>query len=291
MNATSTSNAAFNMVRGLDRTQEMLGRTLSRLSSGNRILDPSADPTGVASAEKMESQTRRNHAATVNVQNAISHVQAADGMLASLASAVGRLTELATRALDPNLNDGDRALYQQEFSILQEQLRDTVGGTTAEIGGTADITKPIGRFNGRDLFGGGAGFQVNLGVFADQSLQIEATNLRAGAFASLIAQDASGEFLLSVDDPNSVSSTSSALEELGNHRATLGSFQGRLGLVAQTLIVEGENLGSAISRIRDADVAAETTELTKFNLLSETAGAMITQANQSPNSVLQLLQA
>jgi len=252
MNATSVNNAAFNMVRGLDRNQELLGRSLSRLGSGNRILNPSDDPTGVGHAAKLESQSRRNQAASINVQNAISHLQASDGMLETMASAVTRLSEIATRALDPNLNTEERALYQQEFSILQQQLRDTVGGSTAEIGGPSDVTDPIGRFNGRDLFGAGSGLQVNLGIFAEQSLNLLPTNLRTGGFASLIAQDASGAFLLSIDDAAAVATTGAALEQLGDHRASLGAVQSRLEFVAEALTVESENLGSALSRISDA---------------------------------------
>lgn len=290
MNATSVSTAALNMVRGLDRNQELLGRSLSRLSSGNRILNPSDDPTGVGHAAKLESQSRRNQAASINVQNAISHVQASDGMLATMAGAVSRLSELATRALDPNLNTEERDLYQQEFSILQQQLRDTVGGSTAEIGGTNDVTDPIGRFNGRDLFGANSGLQVNLGIFAEQTLTLTPTNLRNGAFASLIAQDASGAFLLSVDDASAVTATSNALEQIGDQRATLGAAQSRLGLVAQALTVENENLGSALSRISDADVALESTQLTRYNLIAESSNSMVAQANQSPASVIRLLQ-
>lgn len=290
MNVTSVNNAAFNMVRGLDRNQELLGRSLSRLGSGNRILNPSDDPTGVGHAAKLESQSRRNQAASINVQNAISHLQASDGMLETMASAVTRLSEIATRALDPNLNTEERALYQQEFSILQQQLRDTVGGSTAEIGGPSDVTDPIGRFNGRDLFGAGSGLQVNLGIFAEQSLNLLPTNLRTGGFASLIAQDASGAFLLSIDDAAAVATTGAALEQLGDHRASLGAVQSRLEFVAEALTVESENLGSALSRISDADVASETTQLTRYNLIADSSNSMIAQANQAPASVIRLLQ-
>ena len=171
----------------------------------------------------------------------------------------------------------------------------------AILAGSLWLAAPIaqagyGFFNNAGSFvivnkgGAGSGLQVNLGIFAEQSLNLLPTNLRTGGFASLIAQDASGAFLLSIDDAGAVTTTGAALEQLGDHRASLGAVQSRLEFVAEALTVESENLGSALSRISDADVASETTQLTRYNLIADSSNSMIAQANQAPASVIRLLQ-
>ena len=290
MSSTSFSITSNVLAQGLGRTQEFLGRSISRLGSGSRILNPSDDPPGVGVVAKLDGQTRRNGAALTNVQNAISHVQTADGMLAKIGSSLTRLSELATRARDPIQSPADIALYQEEFKSLLQQVRDTVGGTTAQIGGTMDVTDPIGVFNGRQLFGPDGGMSLHVGAHADEVVAMAPNNLRVGSLASVITQDGSGNFLLSVSDPNAAASLDSALDAVSAERAKIGAVQSRLEILGQTLTVEGENLGAAVSRIRDADVASETTQMTKLKLLNETSTAMLTQANQSPRSVLRLLE-
>jgi len=290
MSPTSFSITSNSLANGLGRTQEFLGRSIARLSSGERILQPSDDPQGLGTLEKLDSQARRNQAASTNVQNAISHVQATDGMIATIGNALTRLSELATRAKDPLQSPEDVALYQEEFQSVLQQLRDTVGGTTAEIGGSSDVSDPIGVFNGRQLFGGGGGLIVNVGPLPEQTVTLPASDFRSGALAALITQDASGEFLLRVDDQSAVSALGGAIDHVASERAEIGAVQSRFVLLSQTLTVEGENLGAAVSRIRDADVATETTQLTKLKLLGEMGTAMLTQANQSPKSVLRLLE-
>ncbi len=290
MSSSSFSITSNALAQGLGRTQEFLGRSISRLGSGERIVTPSNDPQGLGAVAKFDSQTRRNHVASTNVQNAISHLQTSDGMLAKLGTVLTRLSELATRARDPLQSPGDIALYGEEFQTLLQQVRDTIGGTTAEIGGTVDVSDPIGVFNGRQLFGPDSGMTLHVGSDSDQVLTIAPNNLRTGAIAALITQDASGNFLLNVSDPDAIADLNNALDQLSAERAKVGALQSRLVLIGQALTVEGENLDAAVSRIRDADVARETTQVTKLQLLSETGTAMLTQANQSPRAVLRLLE-
>lgn len=290
MSVTSFSITSNTLAQGLGRTQEFLGKSVARLGSGERITTPSNDPQGVGTIEKFGAQTRRNHAASTNVQNAISHLQSSDGMLAQLGTVLTRLSELATRARDPLQGPGDIALYGEEFQTLLQQVRDTVGGTTAQIGGTTDVSDPIGVFNGRQLFGPDSGMTLHVGADSDQVLTIAPNNLRTGAMAALITQDASGNFLLNVSDANAITDINQTLDQLAAERANVGGTQSRLVLIGQTLTVEGENLDAAVSRIRDVDVARETTRVSKLQLLSETGTAMLTQANQSPRAVLRLLE-
>lgn len=288
--ANVNTQALFN-ARNLDRNQQLLGRSLTRLSSGARMVSPADDAAAVGLSEKLTAQNRRVQAAMTNVQNTISFVQAVDGFIDGMGEVLSRMSELAVLAGDPLKNAGDIQLYRIEFSQLQGQLRNTVGGSTAEIGGTANVTKPLGRYNGTELFGANAaGTVVATGHASTQRLTIPETNLRDGAMAQIIQQDASGNFLLDLTDPTAFAKITAAMTDLGDERATLGSIAGRLDLVAGSLVTESENLTAAISGILDVDVAAETTRLTKYQMLTQSGAAMLTQASQNPRSVLKLLE-
>lgn len=290
MSVINTNIQAMVAARNLTTSQEMLGRSLTRLSSGSRIVNPSDDAAGLAVSEKLDAQNRRVAAAVTNVQNAVSYVQTADGFMSGMTKILSRMSELALLGKDVTKNSSDVDLYQQEFAALQDQLRATIGGTTAEIGGVADIDTPLGAFNGITLFGGGPGLTVTIGQAVGQNMTINPPDLRSGAFLSLVEQDAGGNYLFSSTDANALNTITQGIQQVATERATLGASQSRLELAATTLQVESENLTSAISRIRDVDVAEESTQYAKFNILVQSGTAMLAQANQSPQSVLKLLQ-
>lgn len=291
MSVINTNIQAIAAARNLNHSQEMLGRSLTRLSSGSKIVNPSDDAAGLAVSEKLDAQNRRVKAATTNVQNAISYVQTADGFMSGMTNILSRMSELAILAKDVTKNDTDVALYQEEFRALQDQLRATIGGTTAEIGGAADVDSPLGAFNGITLFGpNSAGLTVTIGQAVGQDMTIPESNLRQGAMLGIIDQDGSGVYSLSVTDADAIGKITAAIQHVATERAGLGASQSRLELAAKTLQVEYENLGAAISRIRDVDVAEESTRYAKYNILVQSGTAMLAQANQTPQSVLKLLQ-
>jgi flagellin len=290
MSVINTNIQAIAAARNLNASQEMLGRSLTRLSSGSKIVNPSDDAAGLAVSEKLDAQNRRVKAASTNVQNAVSYVQTADGFMSGMTKILSRMSELAILAKDVTKNDTDIDLYQQEFSALQDQMRDTIGGTSAEIGGTA-VDTPLGAFNGITLFGSNSGgLVVTIGQAVGQDMTIGDSNLRQGAMLDIIGQDASGVYTLGLTDVAAIENITDAIQQVATERASLGASQSRLELASTTLQVEFENLGSAISRIRDVDVAEESTQYAKYNILVQSGTAMLAQANQSPNSVLQLLQ-
>lgn len=291
MSVINTNIQAIAGARNLNHSQEMLGRSLTRLSSGSKIVNPSDDAAGLAVSEKLSAQGRRVRAATTNVQNAISYVQTADGFMSGMTKILSRLSELAILAKDVTKNPTDIALYQQEFSALQDQLRATIGGTTAEIGGTADVDTPLGAFNGITLFGSnGSGLTVTIGQAIGQEMTITDSNLRTGGMLGIIQQDSSGAYTLDSTDADSIQKITDAIQHVAQQRASLGAAQSRLELASTNLQVEFENLSSAISRIRDVDVAEESTQYAKYNILVQSGTAMLAQANQTPKTVLQLLQ-
>lgn len=297
MSVINTNMQAITGARNLQQSQEMLGRSLNRLSSGSKIVNPSDDAAGLAVSEKLDAQNGRIKAALVNVQNAVSYVQTADGFMSGMTNILSRMSELALMAQDVTKNSSDVALYQAEFSELQNQLRKTIGGSSADIGGPGE-SSPLGTFNGITLFGSGAGHTVTIGEASGQTMIVPAIDLQSdnggstNPIAKIFRQDSSGEYDLSLTSGATSLSTdiADAIQYVASQRASLGASQSRLELAASTLNIEFENLTSAISRIRDVDVAEETTQLSRYNILVQSGTAMLAQANQSPQTVLKLLQ-
>src|SRR5688572_13670742 len=179
MSVINTNIQALAGARNLNHSQEMLGRSLTRLSSGSKIVNPSDDAAGLAVSEKLDAQNLRVKAAGTNVQNAISYVQTADGFMSGMTKILSRMSELAILAKDVTKNGTDVDLYQKEFAALQDQLRATIGGTTADIGGTDPVDAPLGAFNGITLFGSSAagGLTVTIGQAVGQEMTIPQSNL------------------------------------------------------------------------------------------------------------------
>ncbi len=290
MSVINTNIQAIAAARNLNVSQEMLGRSLARLSSGSKIVNPSDDAAGLAVSEKLGAQNRRVKAAVTNVQNAVSYVQTADGFMGGMTKILSRMSEIAILAKDVTKNSTDIDLYSQEFIALQDQLRATIGGTTGDIGGLTAVAAPLGAFNGISLFGSTTtGLVVTIGQAVGQEMTIRDSNLRDGKMLAIIGQDSAGAYKLNLTDTGAIGALTDAIQDVATERSSLGASQSRLELAATTLQVEYENLGSAISRIRDVDVAEESTQLAKYNILVQSGTAMLAQANQAPRSVLELL--
>lgn len=296
MSVINSNNQALVSARNFNYTQEILGRSLNRLSSGAKITKPSDDAPGLAQSEKLTAQNNRTEAAATNVQNAISSLQAADGFMGGITKALTRMSELSLFARDFTKNSSDLSQYQQEFSALQEQLRQTIGGTTVQIGGTTPVTTPMGMFNGVKLFGNDAAVPpAGAGVMATgdatgEEMTIPQLNLRDGAMGALIRQDNAGNFVLSLRSGTITTDVENAIGEVFDERAAVGAAQSRLELVSARLTVQNENLAASISRIRDVDVANESTQYAKYNIRAQAGASMLAQANLIPKSALTLLQ-
>lgn len=282
MNITTNIPAAF-AARNLNRNQEMLSTSLNRLSSGTKIITPSDDAAGLAVSEKLLSQNARLEATVSNIQSAVSYIQTADGFMGNMSKILTRMSELTTLAKDVTKNAGDVALYQEEFVGLQQQLRDTVGGGA--------VTTPMGAFNGLDLFAtNAAGLTVTIGAEAGQVMNIGDSDLQNGAMGVLLAQTTPPAFDNDITMAGTSQMITNAINHVATERADLGASMSRLEFAAGSLSVEGQNLESAVSRIRDVDVAEESTRLARNNILVQSATSMLAQANQMPQSVLKLLQ-
>jgi flagellin len=273
----------------LDRNQDLLSQSLERLSSGSQILSPADNPAGLAESDTLGADGQRLSAASTNVQNAMSYTQAADAGLTNIGDILNRMSELTTLSQDPTANASDVSDYEQEFQALQAELRSTIGGSSSQIGGTS-VTDPSGTFNGTTLFGSTAagGITLDTGGAGEQTT-IPDIDLQSGATAAVIQQDSSGNFTMSATDPSATAAINSAIAQVASDRGTLGAAQASLSLSSSTLQVQQQNISSAVAGISDVDVASESTQLAKYNILIQSGAAMLAQANQAPQSVLKLL--
>lgn len=290
MSVINTNLQALQLTAALGRNQDLMSGSMDQLSSGSKIATAGDDPVGVGLANKFSSQNQRLTAATSTIQNAIAYTQTGDGILATVGDILSRLSQLVTLASDPTMSGNGVAGYQQEFQGLQDQLRTIIGGTTAEIGGTADITSPEGNFNGIPFFGPStSAYQVVMGASVGESMTIPATNLRTGAMLNVIQQDASGAYALNLSTA-SAADLSDAIQQVAGARASFGAAQVRLDVAAAAIQTQSLNNQSAISQISDTDVATQSTELAKRNVLVQAGTAMLAQANATSEAVLRLLQ-
>jgi flagellin len=291
MSTINTNLQAMNTAMTLNRDQGLYGQTLDKLSSGSNILSPGDNPAGLATSDSLGADNDRLSAASTNVQDALAYTQTADGNLSVMGGILTRMSELATETQDPTKNSSDIANYEQEFASLQDQLRSMIGGSTSGIGG-GGVAAPSGTFNGSELFGstssGGVTFDV--GDTAAQQMTIPDINLQSGAMLGMIQQDSSGAYTMNATGSDAGSALDDALQQVAAGRATLGAAESRLNLSASSLQVEQQNIASAVSGLSDVDMAQESTQLAKYNILMQSGAAMLAQANQAPQSVLKLLQ-
>jgi flagellin len=290
MSTITTNIQALTSALNLDRNQALLGQSLERLSSGSAILSPGDNPAGVADADSLGADGQRLNAASSNVQNAISYTQVADGNLSNMGDILNRMSQLTALTQNPVADAAENSDYQQEFQALQNQLRSMIGGSAAQIGGTS-VTNPSGSFNGTTLFGSTAAGGLTLGVGDTPSdqLTIPDVDLQGGAMLAMIQQDSSGAYTLSATDSGAAAAIAAASQQVATGRAVVGGAQSSLNLRASALQVEQQNIASAVSSINDVDVAKESTQLAKYNILAQAGASMLYQANQTPQSVLKLL--
>ena len=269
----NTNSAASLASYNLSNSNANLQRSLQRLSSGSRINSSFDDAGGLAVSMKMSAAIRRTDAAATNVGNAISFLQTQDGVLKTADKVLSRMSELASMAQDVTKSSDDVANYALEFETLTQQLIDF---STEEFNGV-----PMFEDAGLTVATSEDGTTQTVGITqSDINSNTDLAKLVAYATNDLTAANAvtrTGEI-------------QAAIVALGLLRATNGSEQSRLTFAEDMLKVNKTNLEAANSRIIDVDVAAESTQLARFNILQQSGTAMLAQANQSSQSILRLLQ-
>ena len=274
----NTNSSASIAASNLSSTNTMLQKSLQRLSSGQRIVNSSDDAGGLAVSIKMSAAIARTGATSNNLANAQSFLKTQDGALATATQVLTRMSELTTLAQDVTKTTGDNANYQTEFAALQGQLTAIGAGT----------------FNGVSLFGGSASGGATAVVYTNEDSSTSTTITKSALLLDTNMAAAIATTSASVSTVgNAVTATATiatALSTLAGMRAQNGSEASKLSFGQEMLTANKNNLQAANSLITDVDVAAESTQLARFNILQQAGTSMLAQANQSTQSVLKLLQ-
>jgi flagellin len=271
----NTNLQAMIAQRNLDQNRRAQESSLERLSSGNRINRAGDDAAGLAISERIRASTRSLSQAGRNAQDGISMIQVAEGGTNEIANILVRMRELSIQAASDTIGDKERSFIDKEVQQLRSEI-DRIATTT--------------EFNGTKLLNGsGDKLEIQVGInnnAAQDRLVFDAQQQNVGT-------DALGIEGISTANKESsqvnLAKLDSALTRLNENRSALGALQNRLQSTINNIGTYRENLEAARSRIRDTDMASETSELTKNNILAQAGISVLGQANANPQQVLKLL--
>jgi flagellin len=258
--------AAFNAQRQLVGNSEHLGKAMEKLSSGYRINRAGDDAAGLAISEKLRGQIGGLGQASRNASDAISMVQTAEGALNEVHSMLQRVRELAVQYKNGTLSTNDRTAIQSEVNQLKSEI-ERIGSET--------------EFNGTKLLNSTSTISFQVGASDAQQITV--------ATVSVGTEVVAGVFTLETGGATDINEIDTAINNVSAARATFGAVQNRLEHTISNLASYQENLTASESRIRDADMASEMVQFTKFQILQQAGTSMLAQANQAPQSVLSLL--
>ncbi len=261
----NTNLVSLNAQRNLSTSQMSLATSMQRLSSGLRVNSAGDDAAGLAIATRMSAQIRGTNVAIRNANDGISLAQTAEGALATVTDALQRMRELAVQAQNGSNGTSDRANLDTEYQQLSQEITRLAAQT---------------KFNGSAIIGGGAGAQV---------FQVGANNGDTLTITTAAVTTVAGDLTSSANASTAVAALDTKLDTISTNRATYGAAISRFGLAISNLQITGENQTAARGRIMDADFAAETSNLSRAQILQQAGSAMVAQANQLPNQVLALL--
>jgi flagellin len=273
---------AFNTHRQLTATSNAAAKSMEKLSSGYRINRAADDAAGLAISEKMRGQIGGLAQAQRNAEDGISLVQTAEGALTEVHSMLQRVRDLKVQFNNgTNSSDDQDAIAAEVFQIAKE-----IGDITTQT-----------KFNGSAVFTG-TSFSFQVGANDSETISTTATTLSSSIGAAgtggvsditTLSDAAAVKTALSTGSLANISTLDNAIKNISNARANFGAVQNRLEHRLNNLATYQENLTASESRIRDVDMAAEMTKLTKLNILQQAGTSMLAQANQAPQGVLSLL--
>ena len=269
----NTNVASINAQRNLGAVTDRLSSNYRRLSTGLRISSASDDAAGLAISERLRSQVRSLDQAKRNANDGISLVQTAEGALNEVSSILTRLRELAIQSSNGSVSNEDKETLDEEFQSLISEVN-RIGRST--------------EFNGIKLLDGSSStvsFQVGFGTTSG----IDTLSVSLSAALSTTLSLNSLDIGSGGATTTAISNIDSAINTISSLRGSLGAVQNRLGSTINNLAVQVENLSAAESRIRDVDVAYETAQLTRNNILQQASISVLSQANAQPQSALSLL--
>ncbi len=275
----NTNVASLTSQRHLSRNTTALNKSLERLSSGFRINRGSDDAAGLQLSENLRAQIRGSKAALANVQDGVNLLNIADGGLSVITENIQRMRELAVQAANDTYDANQRTAIQQEYDAR-----------------AADITRISGavEFNGITLLNASAAaaaltLQVGPNENAVDELAVGATSFNVASDAATLGV-AAGVLNSNANAQAAITLLDTALTTVNGRRATIGSFVNQLESAAENLMIGVENLSASESRVRNVDVASESAQLTRNQILQQASASMLATANQSPQLALSLLQ-
>lgn len=268
---------AMNAHRQLGINVNNNAKSIEKLSSGLRINRAGDDAAGLSISEKMRAQIRGLNQASRNAQDGISLIQTAEGALDEVHAILQRMRELAVQAANDTNVEVDRQALQNEIDQLIDEIN-RIGDNT--------------EFNTQKLLNGGLSGADNaltfhIGANKGQNMKLEIGDMRAGAIGVEGLKSTGITTQSGAND--AIETINNAIQKVSDQRSALGAVQNRLEHTIKNLDNASENLQASESRIRDVDMASEMMEFTRSNILSQASQAMLAQANQQPQAVLQLL--
>ena len=274
-----TNVASLNAQGNLAKTQSALAASIGRLSSGQRINSAGDDAAGLGISEALKANLRGLAQATRNANDGVSMSQVAEGGMNEQQGIVSRMRELAVQSANATLGGNERGYIQTEFKQLQGEIN-RIGAVT--------------EFNGQKLLDGSASagltFQVGAQNTANDRLSMSITRLTTSTLGSAsTGRVASASLSTATNARAAIGAFDKAIQQLSSARAKVGALQNRMQVSISNLGMQQDNLAAANSRIRDVDVANETANLTKGQILSQAGLAVLAQANQLPQAALSLL--
>jgi len=269
-----TNTTSLNAQRNLNKVQNGLTNNIARLSSGLRINSAADDAAGLSITQNLNAHIVGLKQASRNANDAISVIQTAEGALGEVNNILSRMRELAVQgANEGNMSSNERGYIDQEFQLLESELNRIVGVT---------------EFNGRKLIDGtmSTGVDFQIGMRNTASDRIALTIADSDATALGLNDEAVNA---STSAQKAIDALDAAIQSVATMRGTLGTTQNRLTMTISNLSNMHENLSASVSRIQDTDVAEESAEMTRNQILQQAGVAVLAQANQLPQSALALL--
>jgi flagellin len=265
----NTNIASLTAQRNLGQVSSRLQGNFSRLSSGLRIATAADDAAGLGISERMRSQIRSYGAAGRNAQDGISMIQTAEGALNEVSNLLGRMRELAVQAANGTLSTADRTTINTEFQAIDDEIN-RVGGTT--------------EFNGISLLNADSTSKIQVGIDANQTIDVVTADMRSTALAIGVLDTTSA-----ANANAAITALDTAIDSVSSQRGTFGASVNRLQSANNSIMNAHENLSAAESRIRDVDVAFETADMSRNSIMQQAATSILSQANQQPQIALSLL--
>ena len=272
--------------RSLGITQNALTGNMEKLTSGLRINRAGDDASGLAVSEKLRSQVRGLNQASANAANGISFIQTTEGYLQETQDILQRMRELAIQSSNGIYTAEDRRQIQVEISQLVDEI-DRIA-SHAQFNGMNMMTGRFARADGDNIVTASMWFHIGANI--DQRIQVYVGTMTAQGLFVRDGGDQSKISLESMDQANqAIGTLDRALERVSKQRADLGGYQNRLEYTIKGVDIGAENLQASESRIRDTDMAKQMVNYTRDMILTQAGTAMLAQANQRTQGVLQLL--